>query len=126
MIDFKIPVRAAATALLLAVLAGCAKPDATTRKAGIDRIDHIIVIYAENRGFDHLYGLFPGANGIATASPAAYRQVDLDGSDLPRLPPVWEVYGADPAFPTVLPDPPFRIDAAPVNLSLSPPLPRPL
>src|SRR5258706_5728415 len=123
MIDFKIPVRAAATALLLAVLAGCAKPDATTRKAGIDRIDHIIVIYAENRGFDHLYGLFPGANGIANASPTTLRQVDRDGSELPRLPPVWKGNGRDSAFPTDLPNRPFRIDVAPVNLSISNPTP---
>lgn len=122
-IEFRIRVRAAATALLLAVLAGCATPDATTRRAGIDRIDHIIVIYAENRGFDHLYGLFPGANGIANASPAMGRQVDRDGSELPRLPPVWKGNGPDPAFPTDLPNRPFRIDAAPVNLSISTPTP---
>ena len=32
-----------------------------------NRIEHVIVIYSENRSFDNLYGLFPGANGIGTA-----------------------------------------------------------
>jgi phospholipase C len=31
---------------------------------GLDAIDTVVVIYAENRAFDNLYGLFPGANGI--------------------------------------------------------------
>jgi phospholipase C len=31
---------------------------------GLQQIKTIVVIYAENRGFDNLYGLFPGANGI--------------------------------------------------------------
>src|SRR5690349_4156676 len=36
--------------------------------ADLSRIETIVVLYAENRSFDHLYGLFPGANGIANAS----------------------------------------------------------
>ena len=35
---------------------------------GLAKIKTIVVIYAENRSFDHLYGFFPGANGIANAS----------------------------------------------------------
>jgi len=49
--------------------------------ADVSRIGHIIVIYQENWSFDSLYGLFPGADGLAnsfgqipqldrTASPA--------------------------------------------------------
>ena len=53
------------------------------QRAGLDRIEHIVVIYAENRSFDNLYGLFPGANGIANATPAQYTQVDHDGKPLP-------------------------------------------
>ena len=30
------------------------------------KIENIVVIYAENRSFDHLNGHFPGANGIST------------------------------------------------------------
>ena len=62
----------------------------------LDRIEHIVVIYAENRSFDNLYGLFPGANGIANATPAQYTQVDRDGKPLPKLPPVWKGKDADP------------------------------
>ena len=32
--------------------------------AGLDKITNIVVIYAENRSFDNLYGSFPGANGL--------------------------------------------------------------
>jgi len=77
------------------------------------------VIYAENRSFDNLYGLFPGANGIANATPEQYTQVDNDGKVLPHLPPVWKGKDADPAFPKDLPNRPFRIDSAPINLPLS-------
>ena len=100
--------------------AGCATPAGTTR-SGLAGIDHILVIYSENRSFDHLYGLFPGANGIANASPASYLQVDRDGKELATLPPVWKGRVPDPAFPTNLPNKPFRIDAPPINLPLSVP-----
>ena len=51
--------------IALALLLGCAS---TTTSGGLERIDHIVVIYAENRSFDHLYGSFPGAEGIADAT----------------------------------------------------------
>lgn len=37
---------------------------------GLKKIDHILVVYLENRSFDNLYGLFPGANGLAQADGA--------------------------------------------------------
>lgn len=86
--------------------------DQTLRK-----IDHIVVIYGENRSFDNLYGLFPGANGIAQAPSARSLQTDHDGSVLPHLPPVWN---ATPGvYPKQLPNRPFRIDAPPINQPLS-------
>jgi hypothetical protein len=85
-------------ALLVIVIAGCATPDATRSKPSVGRIEHILVIYAENRSFDNLYGLFPGANGIANATPAQYTQVDNDGKPLPHLPPVWKGRDPSPAF----------------------------
>jgi len=97
---------------------GCAAPPP---RAGIERIDHIVVIYAENRSFDNLYGAFPGANGLASATAAQFTQVDRDGKPLPTLPPVWKGKDADPAFPKDLPNQPFRIDAPPINLPLSTP-----
>jgi acid phosphatase len=84
---------------------------------GLDRIETIVVIYAENRSFDHLYGLFPGADGIAQATAEQKTQVDHDGTPLPRLPPVYGQEKADPRHAVVgtLPNGPFRIDAPPVN-----------
>ncbi|MFT3789839.1 MAG: acid phosphatase [Rudaea sp.] len=51
-------------------------------------IDTIVVIYAENRSFDNLYGYFPGANGLQNLKPEQYLQRDRDGSVLKELPPV--------------------------------------
>ncbi len=31
---------------------------------GINEVKNVVVIYAENRSFDNLYGNFPGANGL--------------------------------------------------------------
>ncbi|TPJ74768.1 acid phosphatase [Mesorhizobium sp. B2-6-2] len=56
---------------------------------GYDKIDTVVVIYAENRSFDNLYGGFPGANGLANVSPDQARQLDRDGKPLSELPPAW-------------------------------------
>lgn len=53
----------------------------------LSRIQHIVVIFEENRSFDSLYGDFPGANGLAQAKHAA-RQVDFAGKRYRVLPPV--------------------------------------
>jgi acid phosphatase len=105
---------------MAALVAGCTAPPLGPQP-GLSRIEHVIVIYAENRSFDNLYGLFPGANGIANATPAQYTQLDHDGTPLPHLPPVWEgsTARADPAFPRDLPNRPFRIDAPPIGVPLS-------
>ena len=42
----------------------------------LSKIKHFVVIYQENWSFDSLYGLFPGANGIAQSSPASLNQTD--------------------------------------------------
>lgn len=64
------------------------------RMALANNVKTIVVIYAENRGFDNLYGLFPGANGIPGVNPTstgtAVAQKDFDGSVLPTLPPTWK------------------------------------
>jgi phospholipase C len=52
-----------------------ANPDASI--LGLQQnIQHIVVIYQENWSFDGLYGNFPGANGIANASPTSLTQID--------------------------------------------------
>ena len=117
--------RAACGAVVLAS-AGCAGPAGGGATDGLRQIDHIVVIYAENRSFDHLYGLFPGAEGIAQATPQQKMQVDHDGRPLPALPPVYVGGKASNDFPKGLPNGPFRIDAAPVNRRLDEVLPSPI
>jgi acid phosphatase len=60
------------------------------------KVRTIVVIYAENRAFDNLYGNFPGARGLrdvvdASGRPLAayFPQVDRDGSLLKSLPQTW-------------------------------------
>jgi len=103
----------------LATLSACTAPPPSPPKVGLDRIDHVIVIYAENRSFDHLYGLFPGANGLANATSEQTTQLDRDGKPLPILPPAWKGKDADPAFPQRMSNGPFRLDGQPLNLPLS-------
>ncbi len=80
---------------------------------GLDRLQHIIVVYLENHSFDNLFGTFPGANGLTKAGAAA-RQVDLDGKPYGKLPPVTDSSkkppSPDPRFPAELPNRPFLID----------------
>jgi acid phosphatase len=99
--------------LALAVLAACASRPA--ERSVLDRIDTIVVIYAENHSFDNMYGMFPGANGVANATAEQKTQRDHDGRPLPTLPPVFTNGKPDPSYPKGLPNGPFRIDAPPVN-----------
>ncbi len=113
-----IPLLAAA-----ALLAACQsspmarKPAAAGRDAKLDAIQTIVVIYAENRSFDQLYGMFPGANGLQNLKPEQYLQRDRDGSVLKQLPPVPNALttAADPKqIPTEAtrghPNRPFALD----------------
>jgi len=109
---------AALTAVLLPINPVFAGPVQNS----VDKINHIVVIYAENRSFDNLYGLFPGANGIGDALRMYVAQKDNDGRVMETLPPVWRDDGtADATFPAGLPNMPFRIDAAPISKPLSVP-----
>ena len=108
---------------LALLLFGCATQPASR---GLESIDTIVVIYAENRSFDHLYGLFPGAEGIANATAEQKTQLDHDGTPLPHLPPVYEQGKPDAHFPSALPNGPFRIDAPPVNRRMDEVLPSPI
>jgi phospholipase C len=77
------------------------------------QIQHIVVIYLENHGFDNLYGRFPGAEGLTEAISAPV-QVDMNGTPYAILPPVMIAgeRGAviDKRFPPDLPNQPFPID----------------
>ena len=87
---------------------------------GLERIGHIIVVFLENRSFDHLYGLFPGADGIENSGFAAI-QVTAEGRQFTVLPAVinnlalWPgnramSSGIDTRFSAGLPNGPFRAD----------------
>jgi acid phosphatase len=83
----------------------------------ISSVKNVVVIYAENRSFDNLYGRFPGANGLQNVTAANSQQLDRDGSVLPTLPTIWgglTATGVTPAvtaaMTTNLPNTPFAID----------------
>jgi acid phosphatase len=71
--------------------------EAQTTAALQGKIQNIVVIYAENRSFDNLYGNFPKANGLSTVlnadgtpTSAYIPQKDRDGATvLATLPPTW-------------------------------------
>jgi acid phosphatase len=90
------------------------------------RVATIVVIYAENRAFDNLYGNFPGAQGLSEVVdpagrplPAYAPQRDRDGSILPSLPQTWGGVTASGYTPVVtqaqsagLPNAPFSVEHA--------------
>ena len=49
--------------------------------ASLASIKTVVVIYAENRGFDNVYGTFPGANGLPV-NGTYVKQLDRDFSEL--------------------------------------------
>src|SRR5713101_4928153 len=91
-------IRALLPALIAAVVGGLASE---TNGAGLESLETIVVIYAENRSFDNLYGSFPGANGLSQVTPAGYTQRDRDGSVLKERPPVWDGLTAKGVVPAV-------------------------
>jgi phospholipase C len=72
------------------------------------KVKHIVVIYQENWSFDALYGHFPGANGIANASPASLRQVDKTGAPLAAAPLPVNGKDVDPNFASLAPTLPLK------------------
>lgn len=98
-------------------VAAVAPARAQTPAPAINAIDTVVVIYAENRSFDNLYGAFPGANGLQNVTPENSRQLDRDGSVLKELPPVWNNLTAKGVTPVVtqaqtehMANAPFAID----------------
>ena len=73
-------------------------------ESALRQLDHVIVIYLENRSFDNLYGEFPGADGLARAADAP-PQVDATGTPYATLPAVPGMA----SIPTSLPNAPFNI-----------------
>ena len=121
-----------ATAVIAGASAQAAPADALAALnsgLALNNIQTIVVIYAENRGFDNLYGLFPGANGVPGVNPTStggyVAQKDIDNSTLPVLPPTWGGMTAAGQSTVVtqaqsanLPNKPFRIDDASSAINL--------
>jgi acid phosphatase len=111
---------------IIFLLTGCssvnlADKTVLTTKPTLNDIEHIIVIYLENRSFNNLYGLFPGANGINQATSEQYTQIDHDGKPFKELPPIWSDEKGKLPLLKHLPNKPFQIDGSPMNSSLSTP-----
>ena len=72
-----------------------------------------MVLYPENRSFDHLLGNFPNANGLANAGAAA-TQVDANGKPYEVLPDPLDLRKKPPArydkLPATLPNGPFKLN----------------
>jgi len=89
------------------------------------KVQNIVVIYAENRAFDNLYGNFPGARGLREVVGVDSHprrgyipQRDRDGSVLATLPQTWGGVTASGVTPVVtqaqsagLPNAPFSVEA---------------
>jgi phospholipase C len=100
-------------ALLSLLAPAAAAQQAPAPVKGLEKIEHIVVIFMENRSFNNIYGLFPGANGVANAGEAAI-QIDRDGKPYEKLPPVMNTNLRpaipDTRFPADLPNGPFLMD----------------
>lgn len=105
--------RLAAAAVLSAVLSPPGIAVAQSAPAGLNKIEHIVVLYMENRSFDHAYGNFPGANGLANAGDAAI-QVDENGKPYDALPDPLDLrkkpYVRYAKLPPTLPNKPFKLN----------------
>ncbi|MDP9011053.1 MAG: acid phosphatase [Pseudomonadota bacterium] len=136
-----------ATALVIgAIVCACTLPKTFVKSQGSagdpttlalrDKVKTIVVIYAENRAFDNLYGNFPGAHGLTDVVdadghplPQYAPQLDRDGSVLPSLPRTWGGVTASGYRPVIteaqsagLPNAPFSMEhafAAQSNVTLS-------
>src|SRR5471032_3305116 len=59
-------------------------------KALHEHVKTVVVIYAENRSFNNLFGNFPGVEKpLSSLKPEEYQQFDRDGSLLQTLPQAW-------------------------------------
>ena len=82
---------------------------ATSPTAGIEKIDHVVIIYQENWSYDSLYGKFPGSNNLASAGPVT--QVDKDGTPLSSAPQPKVGDAPDTRFPASMPVAPYDANA---------------
>lgn len=80
---------------------------------GLEKIEHVVVLYLENRSFDHLFGNFPGAEGLDKAGAAAI-QTDGTGKPYETLPDPLDLRPKTPVryarLPQTLPNRPFKLN----------------
>jgi len=101
--------RTAALFVALLAAACAAQAPAPLDSRGIERIDHVVVLFQENWSFDSLFGKFPGANGLANAA-SALPQSDKNGNVYAVLPPsLGPDNKPDPRIPRDLPNAPFDL-----------------
>lgn len=70
---------------------------------GMQRLQHLVVIYLENHSFDNLYGTYPGVEGLSTPRAHVLQLDAVSGSPYVQLPQT------DPNIPTDLENVPFDI-----------------
>src|SRR5450631_2239596 len=87
-----------AVAAAIAMSVSCSDSASGLKAGTINKVNHVVVIYLENRGFDNTYGEFAGATGLADAA-SALPQVDSAGDVYDSLPQV-----AGQPYPTNLPN----------------------
>jgi phospholipase C len=82
---------------------GSAPPDAAV-PAGLQKVNHVVVILLENWSFDSLYAEFQGAEGLAGALAAAPQTDPTTGQPYAALPET------ESHIPAGLPNAPFALD----------------
>ena len=87
----------------MAAVACSSDATAPANPADISRINHVVVLYLENRSFDNLYGEFPGADGLSAVTRAT--QMDSAGVAYSVLP-----QAANGGLPLTLANAPFAIE----------------
>jgi len=67
-----------AAAAAIAMSVSCSDNSSGLKSGTINKVNHVVVIYLENRGFDNTYGEFAGATGLADAASAFQETLRLD------------------------------------------------
>src|SRR5713101_5819270 len=76
----RIVVPAALASLLALTALPAAGSESDRGESQLGKINHIVVIYQENRSFDNLYGGWEGVNGRANADAAHTQQINQSGA----------------------------------------------
>jgi phospholipase C len=91
-------------AVLCGLATACAR-GGDAQVGGRVPIDHIVVLFLENRSFDHLFGTYPGAEGLAAYRGKQAGETGVTYATLPR--PLGREGKPDSRFPADLPNAPF-------------------